>query len=160
MLPQIGGFGIQLWRTVGQLMSNELVVIVSEHEIKLDMVNPDKVKNRNWDSRLFVSGNIYLEGYANPVKPIAKTERYSKIDASGEIEVSDRIDNVNLTPNEDDIQEEPKEPTEQVEDKDESLDENIEEPEQESNDEDEDATDDQKFGGKLQNIINRGDNDE
>lgn len=48
-------------------MGLELVVEQSDHSLEIGMEQPD-TDNRAWDSNLFKSGNLFLKGYANPVK--------------------------------------------------------------------------------------------
>ena len=54
-------------RKIGESLGCEPVIEVSEHSIKMSMEVPDKSK-RAWDSDLYESGQLFYEGYANPVK--------------------------------------------------------------------------------------------
>ena len=55
-------------RTIGQLLGLELAVVVSDHSITLQMEAPDTNK-RAWDPEMYKSGNLFVSGYANPIKP-------------------------------------------------------------------------------------------
>lgn len=54
-------------RTLGQLVGLQLAVEVSDHSISLSMEKVDK-DTRAWDTNLYKNGNLFLKGYANPVK--------------------------------------------------------------------------------------------
>lgn len=71
MLPKLFEFGIGITRSLGELLGNEIDIVVSDHEIKIEMVNPDEIDSagRAWDDSHFIDGNIHLEGIANPIKP-------------------------------------------------------------------------------------------
>jgi hypothetical protein len=62
---------IGFWRSIGELLGYELDVVISEHKIKLEMVNPENLDSsgRAWDDSCFTTGNLHLEGIANPIKP-------------------------------------------------------------------------------------------
>lgn len=76
MLAKLFGAGLSVTRAVGQLFGNELDVVISEHEIKLEMVDPDSIdsEGRSWDPSHFLEGNIHFEGIANPIKPVIDEE--------------------------------------------------------------------------------------
>lgn len=46
----------------------EMAVEVSDHSIKCSMEKPDE-SQRAWDPDMFKSGNLFVSGYANPIKP-------------------------------------------------------------------------------------------
>lgn len=73
------GFGRKLGRKAGA----ELVVELSEHDIKLGMVSPDD-SERAWDDTLYKHGNVFVDGYANPIKP--------KVRHNKDLETPDTID--------------------------------------------------------------------
>lgn len=58
-------------RRLGQWLGCELVVEVSDHSIEVSMEVPDKSR-RAWDSSLWKNGQLYLKGYANPIKPVPR----------------------------------------------------------------------------------------
>lgn len=60
---------INVLRALGRLCGYELVVTLTEHEIQLSLVDPDDLTRRAWDPSHFTSGNLFLEGWANPIKP-------------------------------------------------------------------------------------------
>jgi hypothetical protein len=65
------GTAMNLVRSGFELLGYQLVVELSEHSIEIDLERPDKNK-RAWDSSLYKSGNVFLDGYANPIKPTVK----------------------------------------------------------------------------------------
>jgi len=68
MFPNFSTLLVNTMRGLSRALGNELAVIVSEHKIKLKMVDPDKT-SRYWDTQMFSYGNLYFEDYANPIKP-------------------------------------------------------------------------------------------
>jgi hypothetical protein len=59
---------ISTGRSLGRSGDAELAVDVSDHSISVAMEEPDKTQ-RAWDSNLYRRGNLFIDGYANPVKP-------------------------------------------------------------------------------------------
>lgn len=55
-------------RQLGKLMGLEMAVVVSDHSIEASMEKPD-TDRRAWDTELYKSGNLFVSGYANPIKP-------------------------------------------------------------------------------------------
>lgn len=55
-------------RTLGKMSGLELKVELNDHSINVDMVQPDQDRWA-WDPDLYKSGNVYVSGYANPIKP-------------------------------------------------------------------------------------------
>lgn len=55
-------------RLIGRMSGLELAVEVSDHSIETAMEQPDEA-NRAWDQDLYKHGNLFVSGYANPVKP-------------------------------------------------------------------------------------------
>lgn len=74
---------IGMGRSVGQSVGLELVVEVSDHSIELGMEEPNKTA-RAWDSDLYSSGNVFVSGYANPIKP--------RVEYRQELEEPDTVD--------------------------------------------------------------------
>ena len=58
-------------RKLGRSAGAELAVKQSGHSINARMVNPNS-EEIAWDHDLFRHGNLFYEGYANPVKLVAK----------------------------------------------------------------------------------------
>lgn len=58
---------IALSRSIGKMFGYELAVIINEHSIELQMVNPENVEERAYDDNHFVSGNLFVKEFANPV---------------------------------------------------------------------------------------------
>lgn len=64
-------------RKMGQSLGCELVIEVSDHSIETSMEVPNKHR-WGWDSNLFKRGQLFIKGYANPIKPIARKTRHPK----------------------------------------------------------------------------------
>lgn len=79
----VATFAINLARRFGRALGCELVVELSDHSIETSMEHPDKEK-RAWDSHLYKKGQVFIKGYANPIKPSAQ---YNK-----ELENPDTVD--------------------------------------------------------------------
>lgn len=58
-------------REFGRKLGCQLVVETSSHSIKTRMEVPDQ-DLRAWDPHQFKSGQLYVSGYANPIKPVVK----------------------------------------------------------------------------------------
>jgi hypothetical protein len=54
------------------MLGLELAVDVSGHSIETKMAPPKKTNERAWDDDLFTKGNLFVNDYANPVKPRVK----------------------------------------------------------------------------------------
>lgn len=67
------------WRATGL----ELAVKVSDHSIELEMVDPGNTTEVAWDPHLYKNGNLFRQGYANPIKPI--------VNHSNELSQSDTV---------------------------------------------------------------------
>ena len=77
-------------RSFGNKLGCELVVEDQGHTLAAPMEPPNTTK-RAWDPRLWKSGQLYVEGYANPVKPVVRrTDRENEMD---EIDVSVGVNN-------------------------------------------------------------------
>lgn len=55
-------------RSIGRSAGCEMRVELSDHSVDARMVDPDR-EGLAWDSSLYKHGNVFLEGYANPIKP-------------------------------------------------------------------------------------------
>lgn len=56
-------------RSFGRLLGCELVVDASTHSLETSMEMPDR-EQRAWDPDLYKHGQLYVAGYANPIKPV------------------------------------------------------------------------------------------
>lgn len=65
---------ISTGRSLGRSGDAELAVDVSDHSISVAMEQPDKTQ-RAWDANLYRRGNLFVEGYANPVKPSVRQHK-------------------------------------------------------------------------------------
>jgi hypothetical protein len=88
----VPGAIMNIVRSTFSIVGYELVVELSEHSIEIDLERPDKNK-RAWDSSLYKTGNVFLAGYANPIKPVARAnpelEEHDKaelLEGEGEVE--------------------------------------------------------------------------
>lgn len=70
-------------------MGNELTVTLSNHDIKLGSDNPSSTE-KVWEDDLYVEGNVYLDGYANPVKPDVPVTEYDIEDDDLDLISTDR----------------------------------------------------------------------
>ncbi len=52
---------------VGESMGLSKKIEVSDHSISVELTNPDK-DTRAWDSNMYRNGNLFVQGYANPIK--------------------------------------------------------------------------------------------
>ena len=73
-------------RIAGQTLGYQLVVELSDHSIDISMERPDKTE-RAWDDRLYKSGNVFLKGYANPIKP--SIEPNDKLENHDEVDIEE-----------------------------------------------------------------------
>lgn len=76
------GFG----RSLGKLLGLQLVVEVSDHSIEASMQSPDK-DTRAWDDGLYKSGQVFVSGYANPIKP--RVVHHDGIDNPDHVDVTE-----------------------------------------------------------------------
>lgn len=53
---------------LGSATGLQKVVELSDHSIQIEMEQPDE-SNRAWDQSMFKNGNVFINGYSNPVKP-------------------------------------------------------------------------------------------
>jgi len=86
MLDKLFQLNIVLARTFAQVFGYELAITIDEHEIKLEVVDPDNIEERAFDSSHFVSGNIFVGDFANPINISNIEEAYK----DAEYIVSDR----------------------------------------------------------------------
>ena len=67
-------------RKFGRMLGCEVVVEDRGHTLAVTM-EPPNTNKRAWDPRLWKSGQLYVEGYANPVKPVVRrTDRENEMD--------------------------------------------------------------------------------
>lgn len=59
------GFG----RRIGRGAGAEMMVELGDHRIDARMVHPDSQEEKAWDDNLYRRGNVFVRGYANPIKP-------------------------------------------------------------------------------------------
>lgn len=76
------GFGRRMGRNDGR----ELMVDLSEHSIHVEMVDPES-DTLAWDGSLYRHGNVFLKGYANPIKPTV--ERHDTLDEPDRAELNE-----------------------------------------------------------------------
>lgn len=83
----IGTTALSIGRSIGNSLGCELAVDVSGHSIETRMVVPGSDDGRAWDDSLYVSGNLFLGDYANPIKPVA--EHNDGIDNPDEVTIQE-----------------------------------------------------------------------
>jgi hypothetical protein len=70
-------------RSAGELLGYQLAVEVSDHSIDIQLEKPNH-EQRAWDTNLYSDGNLFVEGYANPIKP--------RVEYNEDLENPDTID--------------------------------------------------------------------
>ncbi len=70
-------YSLSLAESVAYVAGFKLRVIISDHSVKIKFVRPDK-DTRAWDTNLFKNANVFVKGYANPIKPTV--EHNSKLE--------------------------------------------------------------------------------
>jgi hypothetical protein len=76
-------------RSFGRTLGCELEVTVDNQRIQTVMRPPGSHSGRVWDPDMYYRGNLYLRGYANPVKPRVDVDlNPSELDR-GELDVSE-----------------------------------------------------------------------
>lgn len=68
---------VSMAESVAYAAGFQLRVITSDHSVQIKFVKPDK-DTRAWDTNLFKNANLFVEGYANPIKP--RVEHNSKLE--------------------------------------------------------------------------------
>ena len=61
-------------------------VKLSDHSIRVRLTHPDK-DSEAWDNNLYRNGNVFVQGYANPIKPRVKHNR--QLENPDEIDVTE-----------------------------------------------------------------------
>jgi hypothetical protein len=90
MFSKIATLAVGISRSFGRVLGNQIAVIVTPHRIKLRMIDPDST-DRYWDESFFTAGNIYFEGFANPIKPrVPESESEAREERELELITSDR----------------------------------------------------------------------
>lgn len=64
----LGTWFLNAGRKLGRMFGTQLVVEASNHSLETSMEVPGKEK-RAWDPSMYKRGQMYIHGYANPVKP-------------------------------------------------------------------------------------------
>lgn len=75
-------------RSFGRTLGCELEVTVDNQRIQTVMRPPGSHDSRVWDPDMYYRGNLYLRGYANPVKPRAEIDKDPSELDRGSLEVS------------------------------------------------------------------------
>ena len=68
MKSRIADWMLDKSRQVANEADKEIAIEVGQHDIQLEFVEPESNNERHWDD-LFERGNIYVRGFANPIKP-------------------------------------------------------------------------------------------
>lgn len=72
---KIGKLAYDVVAGIMLMLGYKLKVTVGEHKIYLDWVKASNLKERAWDKSHYVNGNIFVKGYANPIKPRLDREK-------------------------------------------------------------------------------------
>jgi len=65
---------ISMGRSIGRATGCELAVDLSEHSINASMQLPNR-DTAAWDDNLYRSGCVFVDGYANPIKPRVRANK-------------------------------------------------------------------------------------
>jgi len=68
MFKNMFTLALNMTRALAYTFGYELRVELTDHEIKLNFADPNNEENC-WDETHYVSGNLFIQGYANPIKP-------------------------------------------------------------------------------------------
>lgn len=71
---------------LGDQVGLQQKVEVSDHSIDVELTMPDH-DNRAWDPDMFKNGNLFVDGYANPIKP--SVEHHKDLEDSDTVEVQE-----------------------------------------------------------------------
>ena len=82
----IANWFISTGRSFGRATGLELAVEVSDHSIKCDMEKPDE-STRAWDPDMYKDGNLFVSGYANPIKP--RVDYHPDLEEPNTVDVSE-----------------------------------------------------------------------
>lgn len=73
-------------RGIARIFGYEISIVLTEHKIETKFDHPKREGNL-WDSDHWLHGNIFLEGYANPIKPTK-----DDLDEDAKVITSDRYE--------------------------------------------------------------------
>lgn len=76
---KIGKLAYDVVAGIMLILGYKLKVTVGEHKIYLDWVKASDLNERAWDNSHYVNGNMFVKGYANPIKPRLDKEK-SRLD--------------------------------------------------------------------------------
>ena len=82
----IANWFISTGRSFGRMTGLQLAVEVSDHSIKCDMEKPDE-STRAWDPDMYKAGNLFVSGYANPIKP--RVDYHPDLEEPNTVDVSE-----------------------------------------------------------------------
>lgn len=76
-------------RDLANVLGCQLVIEGSDHSLETSFESPDK-NSRAWDSDLYRRGQLYIKGYANPVKLSKNYDHELENPDTAELEESDK----------------------------------------------------------------------
>lgn len=88
---KLGNWLLSAGRRLARADGRELAVDLSNHSIDIQMTKPDR-EEQAWDPDLYSRGNVFLEGYANPIKPVARHNKELEEPDAVDVEESDEGD--------------------------------------------------------------------
>lgn len=68
MFQELMNIALNIVRSLANSFGYEIKVILTDHEIKLKFASPEE-KAVCWEEDHYVKGNVFLDGYANAIKP-------------------------------------------------------------------------------------------
>lgn len=175
MIPNFSNLLLLIAGKYSRIRGQELVITLTEHAIIVQYEQPAKT-DLAWDYSHYVNGCIFLDGFANPVKPTAK--QIDELSFEADLKVSDKDsfdeDFSGITGIEDDTSEiqneveemetseKEKEDTDKVNDNSEDDKEetdNEDDTSTDDNDKEDDTSDDENGKGKFSSLITDGGKD-
>lgn len=83
-------------RKLGRGAGAEMMVSVDDHKINAKMVHPSNQEDKAWDHNLYERGNVFVEGYANPIKPAVEEREDLEDPDTVDVRVSGDDDHIKL----------------------------------------------------------------
>lgn len=84
----LGNLLLASGRKMARADGRELAVDLSNHSISIKMVRPDR-DGMAWDPDLYRYGNVFMDGYANAIKPTVRRNKELEDPDEVDVEVSE-----------------------------------------------------------------------
>jgi hypothetical protein len=72
-------------RSLGRSLGCELEVTLNNQHVKTRMTKPVSTSRRVWDDELYAKGQVYYDGYCNPIQPVVRPNK--ELDERDELRV-------------------------------------------------------------------------